>query len=110
MECASREEMIALQNERLVAQVKHVWENVPYYRKKMEEKGVTPDDIKSIDDLHKLPFISKADLRDAYPYGLLAKPLNECVRIHSTSGTTGKRVIAFYTQKDIEYNYLLNQI
>jgi phenylacetate-CoA ligase len=102
LECASREEMIALQSERLVAQVKHVYENVPYYRKKMEEKGVTPDDIHSIDDLHKLPFITKDDLRDAYPYGLLAVPLKDCVRIQSTSGTTGRRVVAFYTQDDID--------
>ncbi len=102
IECAPREEIVKLQNERLVKQVKHVWDNVPYYRKKMEEKGVTPDDIKSIDDLHKLPFLTKADLRDAYPYGLMGKPLSECVRIQSTSGTTGKRVVAFYTQHDID--------
>ena len=102
IECMSREDMKKLQDERLVKQVKHVWENLPYYRRKMEEKGVTPDDIKSTDDLHKLPFLTKADLRDAYPYGLLAKPLDECVRIQSTSGTTGKRVVAFYTQNDIE--------
>ena len=102
IECASREEMIALQNERLVKQVHHVWDNVAYYRKKMEEKGVTPDDIKSIDDLHKLPFLTKSDLREAYPYGLMGKPLKECVRIQSTSGTTGKRVVAFYTQHDID--------
>lgn len=102
MECASREEMKALQDERLVKQVKHVWDNVPYYRKKMEEKGVTPDDIKGVDDLHKLPFITKADLRDAYPYGLLAAPKKDCVRIQSTSGTTGRRVVAFYTQHDID--------
>ncbi|MBR6697474.1 MAG: phenylacetate--CoA ligase [Lachnospiraceae bacterium] len=92
----------ALQSERLVKQVKHVWENVPYYRAKMEEKGVTPDDIKGIEDLHKLPFLTKDDLRDAYPYGLLGKPLKECVRIQSTSGTTGRRVVAFYTQHDID--------
>ncbi len=102
IECASREQIRAWQDERLVAQVKHVWENLPYYRKKMEEKGITPDDIKGVDDLHKLPFLSKADLREAYPYGLLAKPLSEVVRIHSTSGTTGKRVVAFYTQHDID--------
>lgn len=102
IECMPREEMKKLQSERLVAQVKHVWDNVPYYKKLMEEKGVTPDDIHGIDDLHKLPFLSKADLREAYPYGLLAKPLSECVRIHSTSGTTGKRVVAFYTQNDID--------
>jgi len=102
IECASREEILALQNERLVKQVQHVWDNVPYYRAKMEEKGLTPDDIKGVADLHKLPFVTKADLRDAYPYGLLAKPLSECVRIQSTSGTTGKRVVAFYTQHDID--------
>ena len=96
------EELRQLQNEKLVRQVRHVWDNVPYYRAKMEAKGVTPDDIQSVDDLHKLPFLSKADLRDAYPYGLLGKPLNECVRIHSTSGTTGKRVVAFYTQHDVD--------
>ena len=102
IECASRETIRAIQDEKLVKQVKHVWDNVPYYRKKMEEKGLTPEDIKSVDDLHKLPFLSKADLREAYPYGLLAVPLKDCVRIHSTSGTTGKRVVAFYTQHDID--------
>lgn len=102
IECADRETLTAIQNERLVSQVRHVWDNVPYYRKKMEEKGVTCEDIKSIDDLHKLPFLSKADLREAYPYGLLGAPLSDCVRIHSTSGTTGKRVVAFYTQEDID--------
>ena len=96
------EQLRALQNERLLKQVRRVWDNVPYYRKKMEEKGVTPDDIQSIDDLHKLPFLCKDDLREAYPYGLMGKPLSECVRIHSTSGTTGKRVVAFYTQHDID--------
>lgn len=102
IECMSREDMKKLQDERLVAQVKHVYENVKYYRDLMDEKGVTPDDIKSTDDLHKLPFLTKADLRDAYPYGLLAKPLSECTEIHSTSGTTGKRVVAFYTKNDID--------
>ncbi len=102
IECMSLDKMKKLQSKRLVAQVKHVWENVPYYRKKMVEKGVTPDDIKGIEDLHKLPFLTKADLRDAYPYGLLAKPLSDCVRIQSTSGTTGKRVVAFYTQHDLD--------
>ena len=102
IECASREKIREIQNEKLLKQVRHVWENVPYYRKKMEEKGITPDDIQSVDDLYKLPFLSKADLRDAYPYGLLGVPLKDCVRIQSTSGTTGKRVVAFYTQKDID--------
>lgn len=96
------EQMRKLQSERLVQQVKHVWDNVPYYRKKMEEKGVTPDDIKGVDDLKKLPFVTKDDLRECYPYGLLAKPQADCVRIQSTSGTTGKRVVAFYTQHDVD--------
>ena len=90
-----------LQNEKLLKQVRHAWEDVPYYRKKMQEKGLTPDDIKSKDDLYKLPFLSKADLREAYPYGLMGKPLKDCVRIQSTSGTTGQRVVAFYTQHDL---------
>ena len=102
IECASVETLKALQDERLVKQVKHVYENVPYYRDLMDKKGVKPEDIKSTADLHKLPFITKADLRDAYPYGLLAKPLDECVRIQSTSGTTGRRVVAFYTQHDVD--------
>ena len=78
------EDMRKLQSEKLVKQVKHVYDNVPYYRDLMDKKGVSPDDIKSIDDLHKLPFLTKADLRDAYPYGLLAKPLEDCVRIQSS--------------------------
>ncbi|MBM6664593.1 phenylacetate--CoA ligase family protein [Flavonifractor plautii] len=102
IECASREQIRAWQDERLVKQVRNVWDNVPYYRKKMEEKGLTPEDIKGVDDLHKLPFVTKADLREAYPYGLVARPLKDCVRIQSTSGTTGKRVVAFYTQHDID--------
>lgn len=102
IECASREEIVALQNERLVKTVQHVYKNVAYYRKLMTEKGVTPDDIKSIEDLYKLPFLTKDDLREAYPYGLLAVPLSDAVRIQSTSGTTGKRVVAFYTQHDID--------
>ena len=102
MECASREQIRAWQDERLVNTVHRVYKNVPYYRNLMEKKGVTPDDIKSVDDLHKLPFLTKDDLRDAYPYGLLATPLHDCVRIQSTSGTTGRRVVAFYTQHDID--------
>ena len=102
IECASREEIIKIQNEKLVKQVRHVWDNVPYYRKKMEEKGVTPDDVKSIDDLYKLPFLSKDDLRESYPFGMMGVPQKDVVRIHSTSGTTGKRVVAFYNQHDID--------
>ena len=102
IECASRDQILAWQNERLVKQVQYVYDNVLYYRKRMENKGVEPGDIKSVDDLHKLPFLTKGDLRDAYPYGLLARPLSDCVRIQSTSGTTGRRVVAFYTQHDID--------
>ena len=102
IECASREQILAWQNERLLKQVRNVWDNVPYYRKKMEAKGVTPEDIKSVDDLHKLPFVTKDDLRESYHYGLVARQLRDCVRIQSTSGTTGKRVVAFYTQHDID--------
>ncbi len=96
------EDLKKLQSQKLVKQVKHVYENVPYYRDLMDKKGVKPEDIRGIEDLHLLPFLSKADLRDAYPYGLLAKPLSDCVRIHSTSGTTGRRVVAFYTQNDVD--------
>ena len=96
------EQMRALQSERLCRQVRHVWDNVPYYRSLMEQKDLTPDDIRGVEDLHKLPFLKKDDLRDQYPYGLLAKPLSDCVRIQSTSGTTGRRVVAFYTQNDVD--------
>ncbi len=102
IECASREKIREIQDEKLVSQVRHVWDNVPYYREKMKEKGLTPEDIRGVEDLAKLPFISKADLRESYPYGLLGVPLKDCVRIQSTSGTTGKRVVAFYTQEDID--------
>ncbi len=102
IETASREEILAIQNEKIVKQVKHVYENVKYYRDLMDEKGVKPEDIKGVEDIHKLPFLSKADLREAYPYGLLGTDLKNCVRIQSTSGTTGKRVVAFYTQHDID--------
>ncbi len=102
IETASREQIKTWQDERLVKQVQHVWDNVPYYRKKMEEKALTPGDIQSTADLHKLPFLTKDDLREAYPYGLLGTPLSDCVRIQSTSGTTGKRVVAFYTQQDVD--------
>lgn len=96
------EQLQALQSERLVEQVKFVYENVEFYRNKMDEVGLKPEDIKGIEDLHKLPFITKDDLRDQYPYGLLGVPLEDCVRIQSTSGTTGRRVVAFYTQEDID--------
>ena len=101
-ETMPQEQIRALQSEKLVKQVRHVYDHVPYYRHLMEEKGVVPEDIHGVEDLYKLPFLSKEDLRQAYPYGLLAVPLRDCVRIQSTSGTTGKRVVAFYTQKDID--------
>lgn len=96
------EQLQALQSERLVKQVRFVYDNVEFYRNRMNEAGVKPEDIKGIEDLHKLPFITKDDLRDQYPYGLLAVPMKDCVRIQSTSGTTGRRVVAFYTQDDID--------
>ena len=102
IECAPVERIRALQEEKLLKQVRHAWEHVPYYRQKMAAKGVRPEDIQTLADIHKLPFISKHDLRETYPYGLLAMPLKDCVRIHSTSGTTGKRVVAYYTQADID--------
>ena len=102
IETASREDILKIQNEKIVKQVRHVYDNVPYYRDLMDKKGVKPEDIKGVDDIRKLPFLSKADLREAYPYGLLATPLTDCVRIQSTSGTTGKRVVAFYTRNDID--------
>ena len=102
IECASYEEIREKQSVNLVKTVKRAYEGSPYYRNLMDEKGVSPSDIKSVDDLHKLPFLKKDDLREAYPYGLLAAPLSECVRMHSTSGTTGKRVMGFYTRHDMD--------
>ncbi len=96
------EQLKKLQSERLVEQVKHVYANVPFYKEKMDAMGVKPEDINGVEDLHKLPFIAKDDLRDQYPYGLVGVPLSDCVRIQSTSGTTGRRVVAFYTQEDID--------
>jgi phenylacetate-CoA ligase len=97
-----REEMQKLQSERLIKTVKRVYHNVPYYRAKMQEKGVEPGDIKDIGDLSKLPFTYKQDLRDNYPYGLFAVPLSEIVRIHASSGTTGKKTVVGYTRNDLE--------
>lgn len=96
-------EIKSLQSERFVNQVNYAYNNVPYYRDKMDKIGINPVDIRGIQDLHKLPYLSKKDLVQAYPYGLLAKPLTECVRIHATSGTTGKRIVAFYSQADINF-------
>ena len=105
IETMPREQIRKLQSEKLVKQVQWVWDRVPFYRAKMEEKGVTPADIKGVEDLHKLPFISKDDLRDQYPKGMLAVPQSQCVRIQSTSGTTGRRVVVYYTRHDIDLWY-----
>ena len=101
-ETAPYEVMRPIQEERFLENLQHAYAHVAPYREKMKSLGIEPGDIKSLDDLHKLPFLSKEDLRDAYPYGYLALPLEDCVRIQSTSGTTGKRVVAFYTQADID--------
>jgi phenylacetate-CoA ligase len=102
LECLSRDEMKVLQDKRLSETVARVYRDVAYYRELMDKHGVKPEDVQTTDDLHKLPFISKDDLREAYPYGMLAVPLEDAVRIQSTSGTTGKRVVAFYTQHDVD--------
>lgn len=102
IETMPQEQLRKLQSEKLVKQVRHVYDHVPYYRDLMDKKGVTPEDIHGVEDLYKLPFLSKSDLRETYPYGMLAVPLSDCVRIQSTSGTTGKRVIAYYTQHDLD--------
>lgn len=102
IETAPREKIVALQNERLAATVRRVYENVPFYRSKMEQAGVTPDDIRTIDDLRKLPFSYKQDLRDTYPYGLFAVPMKDVVRLHASSGTTGKQIVVGYTRNDLD--------
>ena len=102
MECMFREDMKKLQSERLVATVKRCYETVPFYKRKMDELGVKPEDIKSIDDVTKLPFTTKYDLRDEYPFGLQAVPMDKIRRIHASSGTTGKPVVGTYTQADLD--------
>ena len=101
IECASRDEMLAIQSERLVETVKRIYHNVAYYRDKMQQAGLTPFDIKGVEDLHKLPFTTKSDLRDNYPFGLFTVPMSEIVRLHASSGTTGKPTVVGYTRKDI---------
>ena len=102
IECADRETMRALQLKKLKETVKYEYDNVPYYRKKMDDAGVKPEDIESLDDIRKLPFITKEDIAANYPTGLFAKPMEEIVRIHASSGTTGKPKVAGYTRKDLE--------
>lgn len=102
IECMDREELKKLQSERLVRQVKRMYENVELFRTRMDEKGLKPEDIKGVEDLHKLPFSYKQDLRDWYPYGLFAAPLEEIVRVHASSGTTGKQIVVGYTKNDLD--------
>lgn len=102
IECMSREDMTKLQSERLIKVVKTCYENVPFYKKKMDEMGVKPEDIKSIEDIKKLPFTTKHDLRDEYPFGLQAVPMTDVRRIHASSGTTGKPVVDTYTENDVK--------
>ena len=102
IETASAEEIRKIQLERLQAQVKRVYENVPFYRDKMDKAGVKPEDIRELSDLAKLPFNYKQDLRDTYPYGMFAVPLKDVVRLHASSGTTGKQVVGGYTRKDLD--------
>ena len=101
-ECMSREELRDLQGKRLHKLVDLVYHNTPFYRAKMQEMDLLPDDIRTIDDIVKLPFTTKADLRDNYPVGLLATPMSEIVRIHASSGTTGNPTIVGYTYRDLE--------
>lgn len=101
-ECMSRDEMHVLQSKRLVKTVSRVYHNVEYYRKKMQQVGLEPGDINGIEDLHKLPFTTKDDLRETYPFGMFAAPQSEIVRIHASSGTTGKATVVGYTRRDID--------
>ena len=101
-ETMPREQLKALQSERLCAMVKRVYEKIPLYRKRFDEIGLKPEDIKSIDDISKLPFTTKQDLRDNYPFGLFAVPMEEVVRIHASSGTTGKQTVVGYTENDMK--------
>jgi len=102
IETAPHEKIRALQSERLVATLKRVYEHVPHYRKRMDEAGVSPHDVKSVDDLYKLPFTYKQDLRDTYPYGMFAVPMKDVVRLHASSGTTGKQIVVGYTENDMQ--------
>ena len=105
MECADRETMRALQLKKLKETVKYEYDNVPYYREKMDKAGVKPEDIQTLEDIRKLPFIIKEDIAANYPTGLFAKPMEEIVRIHASSGTTGKPKIAGYTRNDLEMRF-----
>jgi len=102
IETASRETMKAIQSENLKEMLKRCCEKVPFYKKKFDEAGIKPEDIQSIDDLHKLPFTYKTDLRDNYPFGLFAAPKEDVIRIHASSGTTGKQTVVGYTARDMD--------
>jgi len=101
VECASRDEMAAIQSERLKQTVQRIYHNIPSYRAKMQEIGMLPGDVRSIDDLKKLPFTNKTDLRDNYPFGMFTVPMSEIVRVHASSGTTGKPTVVGYTRNDL---------
>ena len=102
IECMPRAELKKIQSERLCQTVRHCYENVECFRNRMIEKGLTPDDIHGIEDIHLLPFSYKKDLRDYYPYGLFAVPMQDVVRLHASSGTTGKRIVVGYTKNDLD--------
>ncbi len=102
IETADREQITAWQSERLINTVKRIYDNVPLYRQRMDEAGVSPDDIKSVDDLKKLPFTYKNDLRDTYPFGMFAVPMEEVATLHASSGTTGKQIVVGYTENDLK--------
>jgi len=102
IECAGRDDMAAIQSERLVRTVARVYHNIPSYRKKMQEKGLVPGDIKTVKDIWKLPFTIKSDLRDNYPFGMFTVPMSEIVRLHASSGTTGKPTVVGYTRNDLQ--------
>ena len=101
-ETMPREQIKELQSERLVTLVKKVYDNVPFYKKKFDEMGLKPEDIKGLDDIVRLPFTVKQDLRDNYPFHLFAVPMKQIVRVHASSGTTGKPTTVGYTKKDID--------
>jgi phenylacetate-CoA ligase len=102
IEKASRDELTALQLSRMQASLAHAYQNVPQYQKKFDAAGVKPQDLKSLDDLPKFPFTTKADLRETYPFGMFAVPMDQVVRVHVSSGTTGKPTVVGYTQNDID--------
>ncbi len=102
MECADRQQMHEIQSKRLTAMIQRIYDHVPFYRNKLKEAGIEPGDIRSVDQLKDLPFTTKGDLRDNYPFGLFTVPQSEVVRIHASSGTTGKPTVVGYTQQDLE--------